>query len=283
MSRVGFGELLRYGLVTTARESFPVESPEVLRFVAGLGWRLERRLRPRRAAVMEEEARRRFGVSEVTAAAISREAHDTSLQARLEELLIPRAEARVLDAYVRVEGELPPRGLIGLCRAGNPLLAMAAIAWRRPGLVVVQRPPGEGARSGSGRRMGRAFESEQSRLPILWEADATAIPTHLAHGRTVVVCWDDRALSRMSPAPFLEGVARLSEIPWGHGPLTPAFIHRLPDKSWTLRLGPPEAERARMLREQAEPWLRAHPGQYLAFLTDCRMGIEPDPMFVEQA
>jgi hypothetical protein len=77
-------DLLRLLLEETARGALPPEDPEIVRFVAGIGWRVERALTPRRDLITRDQARRTFGVTVRTAEAIAREAHDLGLQARLE-------------------------------------------------------------------------------------------------------------------------------------------------------------------------------------------------------
>lgn len=284
---VRLGELLRSALVTTARESLPPENPEVLRFFSGLLWRMERRGRHERANALADEARRLLGCSTGTAATLTREAHDVSLQARLEELVLPRMDPALLDLYLRQDGDLPDRGVVVLPRAGNPLMLVTLLAWRRPGLVCMQRRPLDGARGRVGTAMARRFEAEQSRLPILWEPDPQALGGHLAAGRLVALAFDDRFWPDLRPTPMMGRTALLSDHPWAvaraaGAPVTPAFIHREQDKLWRVTVQPPVEPRLdRYVHDRLEPWLKGHCAQYLGFCSDCRLGVEPAPLFAD--
>lgn len=284
---VPVGELLRSALVTTARESLPPENPEVLRFFSGLLWRWERRGRRERATALADEARRLLGCSLRTANTLAREAHDVSLQARLEELVLPRMDPMLLELYLRQDGELPERGVVVLPRAGNPLLLITLLAWRRPGLVCMQRRPLDGARGRIGTAMARRFEAEQSRLPVLWEPDPQALASHLDAGRLVALAFDDRFWPDLRPTPLMGRTALLSDHPWAVAraadvPVTPAFIHREQDKMWRVTVQPPVLPRLdRYVTDRLEPWLKGHGAQYLGFCVDCRLGVEPGPLFAE--
>ena len=281
------GDLLRYALVTTARESLPQENPEVLRTFAGLLWRLERRGRQERARVLEDEARRLLGCSAGIATTLAREAHDVSLQARLEELVLPRMDPALLHQYVRVDGALPEQGVVVFPRAGNPLLLIALLAWRRPGLVCMQRSPLDGARGRLRTAMARRFEHEQGRLPVLWEPAPSQLATHVAAGRMVALAFDDRFWPYQQPLPLMGRTALLSDTPWAvarqaEARVTPAFIHREQDKMWRVSFQAPVQPRLDVyLRERLEPWLNGHGAQYLGFCADCRLGVEAGPLFVE--
>lgn len=270
-----FTASLRLLAVTTARESLPVENPEVVRLLAGLGWRLERRLRPGRAADLLREATESFGASPATAESMAREAHDVALQARLEELILPRMPRVQLGRYVVVDGEVGGGSLVVMPRAGNPLLGVAALAWRLPGLVVVQEPPTAHAPPAA-QRLARRFEAEQSRLPVLWEPNPASIAAHLREGRVVVVFPDDRFLPERVDVPLLGGVAHLSPAPWDAAravgaPIVPAYTFRQQDKTWRLDLATPRAPvLATWAAESFEPWLRSHGAQWLVHLAECR-------------
>ncbi|HNC98840.1 MAG TPA: hypothetical protein PKW90_22090, partial [Myxococcota bacterium] len=98
-------DLGRFGLQELIRESVPPENPEILRFFAGASWRITAGMKPARKALLLDELRRCFGVNLRTAENIAREAHDATLQARLEIPLLPRVQD--FSPYLRIFGELP--------------------------------------------------------------------------------------------------------------------------------------------------------------------------------
>lgn len=266
-------DVVRWALGGTATETLPTDQPEILRFMAGVGWRVEKQWRRQRAALMVEEARATFGVNMRTAQALAREAHDVDLQSRLEELVVPRLAAGELDSLVRVTGTLGP-GLMVLPRMGNWLMAVAAVAWRHPGTVVMA---GQVNPSGWVRKvLFREREKEEARLPVMWERDAGALSEHLRAGRLVMCRLEDRGWTSYRREKFLGRVAMLARDPWDAArhagvPVWPTEIHREHDKSWALRVGSAtDANLRTYVREWAEPALRATPGQYLPWLAACR-------------
>ncbi len=267
------GDVVRWALGGTATESLPTDEPEILRFLAGIGWRLEKQWRRKRAVYMVEEARNTFGVNLRTAVALAREAHDVDLQARLEELVVPRLGAADLDRYVRVEGE-PRPGLMMVPRMGNWLMAVAAVAWRWPGTVVMA---GQVNPSGWVRRLlFREREKEEARVPVLWERESGALVEHLRAGRLVMCRVEDRGWSAYRREKFLGRTAILGRDPWDAAreagvQVLPASIHREHDKTWRMRIGAAmDPDLRAYLRQWAEPALRATPGQYLPWLAACR-------------
>jgi lauroyl/myristoyl acyltransferase len=287
-------DLARWALETTLREGLPPEEPEVLRFIAGVSWRLEAQLTPARAAVMLDEVRRTFRVSVRTAESAVREAYDLSMQSRLERLLLGRLPAEKVAEWVRVEGELPPRALVVVPHAGNVSLLVAALAWRYPGLAVLSArgvPSRTGRDSWVNRRRAAARRSDQERLPIVWEEDARALRASLAEPRVVVCAFDDRVWSSYVRLPFFEREALLSDEPWQLGreldvPIIPASIQREYDKTHVVRLGGRiSPDLAAYLDEVAEPFLASTPGHYAMWLAECRMraALDDHPLFVDYA
>lgn len=273
-------DAVRLLLEETARGGLPTEEPEVVRFLSGVGWRLERALLPGRAAIMAEEAARTFGVNPRTADAAVREAHDVTLQARLEALLIPRMDAdqlaRVVQVFPNISTLAGP-ALVVFPHAGNLLALVAALAVRTEGLVVFGARRADGASTSMGRRcLARRLE-EEDRLPVRWEEDPDAIPGWFAQGRVVAVAFDDRSFRRYRRVELLGRPALLSPDPWEAAermgvPVVPAAIRRDRDKVNRVQIGAPRpAELERYVHAEAEPFLRAHPGHYLAFLAECRL------------
>lgn len=293
MSRVTRWAIQSVGhlLEETARGALPPEEPGVLRLLSGVAWRLDRALAPVRAAHMAEEVRRTFGVSGATLASVVREAHDVGLQARLEELLVPRLDDAQLARFVQVTPNIRALGgpaLVVYPHAGNLLVLLAALARRTEGLVVFAEREGGGAPSA--RRRGRR-EAEEARLGITWETDPEALAGHFAAGRVVAAAFDDRGWRRYAPVTFLGRPALLSPEPWEvcvrmGVPVVPASIHRGRDKVNRLAIGAPRpADLERYLRTEAEPFLTAHPGQYAAWLAACRdhAGAARPPLFTDDA
>lgn len=293
-------DLARWGLETTFREGLPPDEPEVLRLLAGVSWRAERRLTPARAALMLDEVRRTFRVSVRTAESAVREGYDLAMQSRLESLVVPRLGSAKIREWVRVRGALPGRCLVVVPHAGNLTLLVAALAWANPGLVVFTArgvPPR--ARRGLGairntwinRHLAEVRKKEQTRLPVLWEEDPAAIPHAFAEGRVVVCAFDDRAWRRYRRVPFFEREALISDEPFElartHGvPLVPASIQREHDKTHTVHIGAPfPPELGRYLAEVAEPLLASLPGHYATWLTECRMraAMDDHPLFADYA
>jgi len=293
--------MLRWAFETTVREGLPPDEPEVLRALAGVGWRIEARLTPGRWAMAVDEVRRTFRVSVRTAESAAREAYDLGLQARMEELLLPRLAPEGLDDAVRVEGELPAGGvLLVYPHAGSLALALAALARRRPGLLVFRAgrvAPAHAASMGSmrpsavNRHLAERAGEEEARLPVGWTDDVGAVAAALRAGRTVAAAFDDRAWPTYEVVHWFDRLALLSPDPWRlaracGATVVPASVRREHDKTHRVRLGPPVVpDLERYLAEVAGPWLRANPGHYAGWLAACRMraGVDDHPLFIDSA
>jgi lauroyl/myristoyl acyltransferase len=283
----------------TLRGALPAEDPEVLRFLGGVGWRLEQRLTPARARLTADEARRTFGVTARTAGAIVRESQDLALQARMEELVIPRMTREELDAVVEVDGACSPPCILLFPHAGNLLLLTAALARRWPGLVVFRAPglpPASAQARGPlraswfNRRIAARRVDDEARLPIRWESDAASLPGWLADGHLVAAAFDDRAWPTYVRTPFLGREALLSPDPFTIAraagvPVVPVTIRRARDKSSRVAIGKPIAPELPALLAVIEPFLRAHPGHYARWLVDChlRADLDDHPLFTDWA
>ena len=293
-------DLVRFVVEETLRGVLPPEEPEILRFLAGVGWRFEQRLTPGRVRLMADEARRCFGANVRTAGAIVREAQDLASQARMERLVLPRLSPAQLDAVVRVEGRVEPPALVLYPHGGNVDLLLAALAQRWPGLVVFSArglPPAAAGGVGAvgptrlNERLARRRAEDDARLPIRWEADPAALAGWLARGHVVAAAFDDRAWPTYVRVPFLGREALLSPEPYALAraagvPLVSATIHRERDKSSRLIIGPPVVpELGAWLRDQATPFLRAYPGHYASWLAECRMraNLDDHPLFSDYA
>jgi lauroyl/myristoyl acyltransferase len=289
-------DLLRLVFEATLRDALPPEEPEILRFLAGFGWRFEERLTVMRGRLMAEEARRCFDANVRTASAIVREANDLALQARMERLVLPRLSHAQMDAIVRVEGTLSTPALLLFPHAGNVDLLVAAVAQRWPGLVVFTgRDPAvsaDGARlTPFAREVLRRREEDRARLPIRWEPDAAALPGWLARGHLVAAAFDDRAWPTFVRTPFLGREALLSPDPFALAraagvPIVPATIRRERDKTSRLMIGPPTPpDLGAYVRDHATPFLRTYPGHYARWLAECRMreGQDDHPLFTDYA
>ncbi|MFZ5479130.1 MAG: hypothetical protein ACOZNI_20365 [Myxococcota bacterium] len=266
---VPVGDLARAVLEEVVRGGLPPEEPEVLRFFAAV---VARGVRGHPGPLVEE-VRRTFGLSARTAEAVSREADDLAAQATLEALLLPRMRPADVAAVVRTRGEARAPALVVYPHAGNLLLLAAALAWQAPGLVVFgDRPVPDGSRP---RRWAIARQlAFEDRLPIRWEPDPDALAGWLGRGHLVACAFDDRAFRRCERVPFLGRVALLSPEPWEIAAragvaVVPASIRRDRDKTSELVLAAPIApDRAAYLRDHAEPFLRANPGHYAAWLAE---------------
>lgn len=261
----------------TARGALPPEEPGVIRLLSGVGWRLDRMLAPGRHARMAEEVRRTFGGNDATVAQIVREAHDVGLQARLEALLLSRMDDTQLDRVVRLQPNIRALGgpaWVVYPHAGNLLAMVTALARRAEGLVLFGRRE---ARPGCGvceRRWLRRREEEE-RLGVTWEEDPTALPRWFQAGRVVAAAFDDRGWGSFETVSLLGRPALLAKGPWSvceamGVPVVPVTVCRERDKVNHVSIGAPRpAELERYLRGEAEPFLRAHPGHYAAFLAEC--------------
>lgn len=308
-------DLVQWVLEETLRGALPVDEPEILRFLAGVGWRFERYMTPRRALLLKEEARRCFGANVRTATAIVREAQDLALQAQLERLVLPRMRQDQLEAVVRLEGApgvfgapgepglFGPQGAPAVVlypHTANADLLLVALAWRSAGLVVFSargQPPVPTSTAGSvgpawiNNRLERSRAADDSRLPIRWEADAAALPGWLERGHVVAAAFDDRAWPTYVRVPFLGRTALLSPDPYalarGAGvPLHLATIRRERDKSSRVVIsGPAVPELGAFLADHATPFLRVHPGHYTGWLAECRIraNLDDHPLFTDYA
>jgi len=299
-------DLLRLLLEETARGALPPEDPEIVRFVAGIGWRVERALTPRRDLITRDQARRTFGVTVRTAEAIAREAHDLGLQARLESFLVPRMDDAAFGAVARVRGLVRGPCLVTFPHV-EPLLvlvrALAAVtpaSGEGPRVVVFRKRGLPPARSGSdvvfsplrdtsiNRWLARRRRAEEDTLRVRWEDDPAALADHLRAGRVVAAAFDDRGFDTYDVVPFLGRDALLSPEPWDAArsagvPVVAATIHRERDKRYVVHFRPPAPpDRAAYLRDHAEPFLRANPGHYAAWLAECRIRetMADRPLFV---
>lgn len=293
-------DLLRWGFETLMREGLPPDEPELVRLLAGVGWRLEARVTGGRWAMFVDEARRTFRVSVRTAESAAREAYDLGLQARLEELIVPRLGPEGLADWVRVRGGVPPGSLVVYPHAGSLPVMVAALAWAHPGLVVFRArgvaPPdhraiGSIAPTLVNRHLALRHGEEESRLPVRWTNNPADIARTLGAGGIAAVAFDDRAWETYTPGLFLDRPALLSPDPWrmaaaAGAPVVPAFVRRELDKTHVVELRPPIAPAlAPYLADHAEPWLRSNPGHYAGWLGGCRIraGVDDHPLFPDYA
>ncbi len=293
-------DLLRWGFETLMREGLPPDEPELVRLLAGVGWRLEARLTRGRWAMLVDEVRRTFRVSVRTAESAAREAYDVGLQARLEELIVPRLGPETLTEWARVRGTVAPGSLVVYPHAGSLPVLVAALAWAHPGLVVFRArgvaPPdrraiGSIAPTLVNRHLALRHGEEDSRLPVRWTNDPADIAHTLRSGGIAAAAFDDRAWPTYRPSLLLGREALLSPDPWDIAaaagvPVVPAFVHRELDKTHVVELRPPIApDLGTYLRDHAEPWLRNNPGHYADWLGSCRIraGVDDHPLFPDYA
>jgi hypothetical protein len=286
----------------TARGGLPAEDPEIVRFLSGIGWRVETALTPRRDAITRDEARRTFGANERTAAAIAREAHDLALQARLESLLVPRMEDRIFDAIVRVRGVLRGPSLVVFPHIEPLLVLVRALVRQVPDgreLVVFRKrglPPPRAGRdlvfsplrdTAINRRLAARRRAEEDAMGVRWEEDPSTLRDHLAAGRVVAAAFDDRGFDEYDVVRFLDRPALLSPEPWSAArgaevPVVAATIRRERDKRYVVQVRPPQPpDREAYLRTHAEPFLRSNPGHYASWLAECRIrgALHDRPLF----
>lgn len=293
-------DLARWAFDTTFREGLPADEPEVLRLLAGLGWRVEARMTAGRWALTVDEVRRTFGVSVRTAESAAREAYDLSLQSRMEGLVVPRLDAAALGAFVRVNGAISGPALVLYPHAGNLLLLVAALAVQHPGLVVFSArgvPPKAMRATGAiratlvNRHLAARHGEEEERLAVRWVSSVAAVEEALAAGGIVAAAFDDRAWPEWSVGTLLGRESLLSPDPWRIAkragvPVVPAFIRREHDKTHRVTLlGAIEPARSLYLHDIAEPWLRENPGHYGSFLAECRLraALDDHPLFTDYA
>lgn len=270
-----FRALVRAALVECARNVLPPDEPEVLRAVAGLGWRAENAIRHTRADAFLVEARRLPGVGGLAAAGLAREAQDVDLQRRLEELVLGRVEPQWLDRYVELSG-VDVGGSPGLylgLGAPHPLVGVRALAAVRPGLCALHpaltEPPDAGAAE---RWMHRRFAELRLRVPVLWTSDLAAADEALKEGRGVhsVIT---RARAGGAAGDIEEAIASgtVLGVPLDRflaaraaAPLRLVLVHRERDKRWRVEITAP------VQSHEIAPKLAAHvrrwPGQHLPWL-----------------
>ncbi len=269
-----------------------------MRAMSGLGWRWYRLAKRERARLMLDEVVRTFRVNSRTAEAVVREAHDLTLQSRLEGLVLARIPSAELDDYARVTGAPEPGSfLIFPSLSGVPLLLMV-LARRHPGLTVY-RPrglPPAGIRgvgplrdSAINRRRAVARGREEDRLGITWIDDPAEIPRRLDAGAVVAAAVDGRTWEEYRISSIFGRDALLGTEPWALArryPVSAAFVSRRRDKLWKIEIHPPEhLDCEQWIRERAEPWLEEHPGDWAMWLAECRMLAATDdhPLFCEYA
>ncbi len=284
-------ELARLAAEEAVRGALPGDAPEILRLVAGVGWRTERWLHPTKDAQMRDELRRTFGMNVRTAEAAAREAHDLRLQARLESFVVPHMSDREFDDVARVKGRLAGPALVTYAHAGPKVVLLRALARVAPGLVAFGAPddafsPAPGSASGHAeRRRGRPTATRRLRrraedaeaLPVVWERSMAELGRALDEGRVVAVPYDSRLFTTYDRVPYLGRAGWLSPEPWRLAeerriPVVPATIRRERDKRYVVQVRAPIAPNlAAYLAEHAEPWLRANPGHYAGWLAECRV------------
>ena len=263
---------VRAALAEVVRNGFPPDAPEVLRFTSGVGWRLDRTLAPERAARLREVLAERFGARGSALDALCREAHDLALQGRLETLLVPRMTDAQLGALVRHRGLVRPPCVVVHPHVGPLVLLVRALA----GVVgrerlVVYRPAPPAPRVPPDARRERRRAEDDARLGLTVEADPAALAGWLARGHVVAAAFDEAATEGLD-LPFLGGPARFDPAPWDAAraagvPVVPATLVRERDKTYVLTFRPPRApDLAAYLADEAEPFLRAHPGHYAPWL-----------------
>lgn len=246
--------LFTLALVEIARGILPPESPEVLRAIGGISWRIEARFQ---AATGLMQRARALGVSARAAEGLVREARDLDLQRRLEELILARVEPEWLDRYASVEGpeDLDGALLIGLPHP-HPLIAALALSDRFQGLACVS-PPESVETTWAARRLHRQFAAERARMRCNWITFAEA-GARVVAGRPV--------FSTVDNLPFRQ--AKRGES--GHlgrdaaaffGSVRPVFVHRARDKRWRVAVGETGTLESvfEALNEHARHW----PGQHL--------------------
>ncbi|GDX81416.1 hypothetical protein LBMAG42_32270 [Deltaproteobacteria bacterium] len=270
-----FRGLLRAALVECARNVLPPDEPEVLRALAGLGWRAENAIRHARADAFLVEARRLSGVGGLAAEALAREAQDVDLQRRLEELVLGRVEPQWLERYAELSGvdPLDAPALYVALGAPHPLVGVRALAAVRPGLCALHpasvEPP---SASIADRWMHRRFTELRLRVPVLWATDVAAGSGALAEGRGVHAVIT-RARAGGAAGDIEEAITGgavlglpLDRFLAQHSsaPIRLVLVHRERDKRWRVEITPP------VQTHEIAPKLAAHvrrwPGQHLPWL-----------------
>lgn len=289
-------DLSRWLWEESLRESLPPENPEVMRALSALLWRMGAWSKPNRKAVMVEEIRRCFGLDTSAAESISKEAHDSTLQARIEMLLSPRITD--FSPYILMEGDFPEGALLFHPSVAAVPLLRAALARRWPGVVVFRarglprRGMGPWRDTAINRYALQRRNEEEEALPILWEENPDKLESHLKEGRRVIAAFDDRFFSDFKPVPFLGRSALISRAPWAaalaaQAPICTALAARERDRRVRALIRPlPSGQGLEAwLSTQLEPWLRDHPSTYAMWLAECRVrvGTDDHPFFSDYA
>lgn len=232
---------LTWLLVELARGILPPDEPEVLRAAAGLLFRAEANLHPRRARSLGERARQP-GRSLRAIEGLVRESLDIDLQRRLEELILARVEPEWLPKYAELvdPGEIRGQFLLGL-PGPHPLIALAVLAHRFGGISALE-PDRQEANTRAKRSLHAHFAEERKRLPVRWLDSFPAGPP----------VERENAIFATTNQNFPTDSAL---------PVRPVFVHRERDKRWRIRLGAAgDLDTARsLLAEHAAAW----PGQHL--------------------
>lgn len=290
MIRHGLGPRLPGVAESLARSLLPVDAPEVVRFVAGVGWRAQAALCAKRGRFVESEAHATFGAEGATLGAVTREAHDLALQSLLEGVLVPRLDEAALDDVLRVRGLVRAGAVVTWATTGPRALLARALARQASSLgrevVLFRGPLQHGALPGVPDRVAKARRADEDRLPVRWVEHPEALLAACATGAIVGGAWDDRAWGSFSPRSLfgrtvlfpnaLGGLAEASD-----GKVVHATLVRERDKRWvlTFRLPVPVS---RFLEDEATPFLRAYPGHWSGWLGTCAAAAERgrDPLFL---
>ncbi len=254
----------------------PPDSPEVLRALGALLWRLERQGRPGRHAALVAAARRELGMSARTAEALAREAQDVDLQRRLEELILGRLEPWWLDRYLVVDelsAEGPPALYLGLA-APHPLAAVLALASARPGLCALY-PACPPSQSRADQLLYERFSRMRERVPARWTSDVAAASAAFSEGRSAhaVLGADAGGAGAGGSLGAIER-GRVLGVPWpslaaaaraAGAEVRAVEVSRQRDKRWCVRVSPPlsDDELPSRLAGQLARW----PGQTLGWRT----------------
>jgi lauroyl/myristoyl acyltransferase len=232
------------------RQGLPPDHPEIVRVLCAAARALGVRLAPVPDLLLRDELRLTFGLDARTLDPVIREAHDVALQARVDLVLARAMDDAQLDGMVRVRGALRAPCVVVAPTTAPPEL-LARVIRRLAGAAAVRLVPDAHGTAG----------------------DAAAA---LAGGGVVVAPFDHRGWQSYDTVTFLGRPATLPDGPWALAraagvPVVPATLVRAPDKGYRGKLGAPRPpDREAYLREEAEPFLRAHPGHYAAFLATCR-------------
>ncbi len=291
-------DLARTAFFGVFRQALPADEPEVLRLLAAIGWHFEATLSPGRTAWMVEELVASFALNPRAADAAAREAWDLWMQTRLEDVVLSRVvRGGAPGTWVRVEGEVPERGLLLHLSAGNRRMAAWALAeagvarGREPGWLGVYGlrglPPvgrGSARRSWLNERESRARLADEDTLPMRWLGDEEALRRHVEGGGLAIVAADDRGFREMRHGVLLGRPTPLASLPWALAtthPVALLSVERLRDKTHLARIsavarrratggGPGAVDREATLG-LLEDDLRRRPGHYAMTLVERRL------------